>query len=145
MITQLADWLYISNYRASIHLPTLQQHHIAALLHLAERVEHPNVTACYLPVEDGEPIAPSHLDAAQTFIATHYADKHPLLIACGAGMSRSVTFCMLALKEHGGMNLVKALQHIKARHPIAQPHPELLRSLTAYYHCEADYLQLIAM
>ena len=61
-----------------------------------------------------------------------------MLIACGAGMSRSVVFAVAVLKEAEGLSLLKALQVVKHYHPESLPHPALWKSLCAYYHEETS-------
>jgi predicted protein tyrosine phosphatase len=55
------------------------------------------------------------------------------LIACGAGISRSVAFAVAVLKEEEDLSLREALRQVRAKHPGAMPHPALLKSLSEYY------------
>ncbi|ERT05518.1 dual specificity phosphatase, catalytic domain protein [Lyngbya aestuarii BL J] len=55
------------------------------------------------------------------------------MIACGAGISRSVAFAVAALKEIEDLSLLAALQIVKKYHFESLPHPALWKSLCAYY------------
>ena len=59
--------------------------------------------------------------------------EHAILIACGAGQSRSVAFAIAVLKETEDLPLLAAWQEVKQRHPEALPHTALWDSLCRYY------------
>lgn len=129
----IRPWLLVGKYRETVNLSLLQHYDIAAMLHLAERVEQPGISCMYLPVEDGVPLDPDHLQAGIEFIRAEQRHGARVLVACGAGVSRSVTFAIAALKEIEGLSLLEAWAAIKAVHPMALPHPELWQSLGRYY------------
>lgn len=52
-----------------------------------------------------------------------------VLVHCLAGMSRSVTIVTAYLMKTKGWNLRRALGHVKAKRPIAQPNLGFLRQL----------------
>jgi histidinol-phosphate aminotransferase len=66
------------------------------------------------------------------YIREQIALRHRVLVHCFAGISRSSAICIAYLHECG-MSFGEALDFIKLRHPIAQPHEELLRSLHDWY------------
>lgn len=140
---QIRPWLYIGRYRDTCNLDLLSAHGINSMLELAERVEQPGITCLYLPVEDGEPIAPSLLRKGVDFVRNQKRDGQVVLVACGAGQSRSVAFAIAALKEEEGVNLLDAFRTIRQVHPEALPHPELWKSLCEYYQEEWDIRQMI--
>jgi protein-tyrosine phosphatase len=134
----IRPWLYVGKYRETLNANLLSAKKIGAMLQLAEAVKHPNIASLYLPVEDGVPL-PSHL--LRQGIDFVLSEKHrgcTVLIACGAGISRSVTFAIAALKETEDLSLLEAVQSVSRRHPESLPHPALWESLCAYYHEEVS-------
>jgi hypothetical protein len=83
-------------------------------------------------VIDGQPIEPSDLREGVEFIRTQRTAGRPVLVTCGAGMSRSPSFLAAYLHEEG-TELGEAFARILRRRPRVLPHPELLRSLVDYY------------
>ena len=66
-----------------------------------------------------------------------------MLLACGAGTSRSVAFAAAALVEAEGLSVLDAVGAVRARHPTAQPHYKLLASLRAYFGETASTAELV--
>jgi protein-tyrosine phosphatase len=132
----IRPWLYIGKYRETLDKDLLSIKKIDAMLQLAEAVKHPNITSIYLPVEDGVPLPDHLLQQGADFVLFEKSLGHTVLIACGAGMSRSVVFAVAVLKEVEGLSLLEALQIVKQHHPESLPHPALWKSLCAYYHEE---------
>jgi hypothetical protein len=138
-------WLSIGKYRDTLDQGSLQQAGIGAMLQMAELVQQPGIATLYLPVEDGE-LIPLHLLAkGLVFVEDQRASEKNILIACGAGISRSVAFAMAALREVEGLSLLDAFYTIQDIHPAALPHPALLTALCSYYPDEpiTDILQAI--
>jgi protein-tyrosine phosphatase len=106
------------------------------MLQLAEAVEHPGITSLYLPVEDGFPIPTSLLEQGLDFVLSEKHQGRTVLIACGAGISRSVAFAVAVLVETEGLSLLEAVQSVKRHHPESMPHPALWQSLCDYYNEE---------
>jgi protein-tyrosine phosphatase len=132
----IRPWLYIGKYRETLDKDLLFVKKIDAMLQLAEAVKHPNITSLYLPVEDGVPLPEYLLQQGVKFVLFEKSLGHTVLIACGAGMSRSVVFVVAVLKEAEGLSLLEALQAVKHHHPESLPHPALWESLCTYYHEE---------
>ena len=131
------DWLRVGKYRETRDPGLLGAMNIGAMLQLAELVEQPGITTLYLPVEDGIPLSLNLLARGLVFVEDQYAAGKNILIACGAGISRAVTFSMAALREAEGISLVEAYRAINQVHPMALPHPALLESLCQYYPDES--------
>ena len=104
------------------------------MLQLAEAVEHPNIASLYLPIEDGVPLSSHLLRQGVDFVLSKRHRGRTVLIACGAGISRSVTFAVAVLKEVEDLSLLEAVQSVSKHHPESLPHPALWESLCAYYH-----------
>jgi protein-tyrosine phosphatase len=130
---QITDNLYIGRYRDTVNQTLLQAHSIDAMLQLAERVEQPGIEVLYLDVEDGEPLPAEKLRQGVSFARDQLAFGRRVLIACGAGISRSVTFAIAVLHEEEGISLLDAYHDIHSSHPDALPHYELWYSLCEYY------------
>ena len=140
---EVRSWLFIGNYRETTDQRWLDQHHIGALLHLADRVEPLGIVTLYLPVDDGEPLPQNALEQGIRFIRKQKAAGHRVLVACGAGISRSVTFAIATLKEEEGLNLMDGYRAIWQVHPEAMPHPALWQSLNQFYGDPTSFLDLL--
>ncbi len=109
------------------------------MLELADRVEHPDIRTLYLTVEDGVPLSSEKLRQGVDFIRNEYEAGHTVLVACGAGISRSSAFTVAALKEIEGLTLLEAMKAVRDPHPMALPHPKIWDSLTDYYDEDAPF------
>jgi len=139
---QITDNLYVGRYRDTVNLTLLQAYNIDAMLQLAERIEQPGIEVLYLDVEDGEPLPAEKLRQGVAFVRDQLAAGRRVLIACGAGISRSVTFATAVLREEGGISLLDAFHDIHSIHPDALPHYKLWHSLCEYYHENAPFERL---
>ncbi|MCQ3929889.1 MAG: hypothetical protein DPW16_05485 [Chloroflexi bacterium] len=144
-MNQIRSWLYIGKYRDTCDLAYLQSRNISAMLQLAELVEQPNITALYLPVEDGEPIPTNLLTQGIEFIRSQKELGKIVLVACGAGISRSSSFAIAALKEIENLSLMDALREVATRHFDTQPHKALWDSLCGYYNEAINYRKVIEL
>lgn len=126
-------WLYIGKYAETQNKSLLNQYHIGAMLQLADAVPQPGIASLYLPVEDGVPLSPEHLKRGVAFLREHRQAGQNLLVACGAGISRSTTFALAVLKEEENLTLLDAYRSILDVHPDALPHMALWDALCAYY------------
>ena len=124
-------------------LPLLRLHQIEAMLQFAGREEQPSIHTLYLPIEDGILITKVMLQRGIDFILTHHQQGKKVLVACGAGISRSVTFTIAALKETEGLTLLEAYETVLKAHRGALPHPVLWKSLGAYYQEDTLYWLLL--
>jgi protein-tyrosine phosphatase len=124
--------------RDAIDFRRLQEAGIEAILQLygapRERIHFPiPVALLQLPVPDREPLDLDLLNEGVAFIRAQRAAGRLILVACGAGVSRSATFAAAYLHEEG-LELLEALRQVLHGRPEARPHPELLRSLVERYH-----------
>jgi protein-tyrosine phosphatase len=139
---RVRPWLYIGNYRETNNRVALSSYDIGAMLQLAEHVPQPGIFSLYVAVEDGQPLDGEKLRRGVAFVREHKTAGKKVLVACGAGISRSVTFSIAALKEEEGLGLVEAYAQIIEVHPGAMPHPLLWDSMCAYYHDGIPYVEL---
>lgn len=139
---KIRDWLYIGKYRETVDASYLKAHNIGAMLHLAAPVQHQGIETLYLAVDDAVPLPPAILQQGVAFVRDQKANGKVVLVACGAGISRSSTFALAALKEEENLDLVTAYKDLLTHHRDALPHPSLWESLCAYYSETIDHQQI---
>ena len=140
---EIRPWLYIGNLRDTLHTSYLHFKSISAMLQLAEKVEQPGITSLYLPVED---FALLNIDLRKqgiNFIREQKRLGNRVLVACGAGINLSSTFCTAALKEEEGLSIFEAFKEVKKRHPESMPHEPVWESLCSYYRESIPYLDVM--
>jgi protein-tyrosine phosphatase len=142
---EIRPWLYIGSYRDTKNKSYLALKSIQAMLQLAELVEQPNISSLYLPVEDLAPISSEHIRQGVDFIREHKAKGNRVLVACGAGINRSSSFCAAALKEEEGLSLFEAFNEVKRNHPESMPHEPVWESLCKYYNETTAYLDIMRL
>ena len=142
---EIRPWLYIGKYRDTLQLDYLRSKSIQAMLQLAEKVEQPNIASLYLPVEDLAPVSNEHIRQGVDFIREHKAKGNRVLVACGAGINRSSSFCAAALKEEEELTLFKAFKEVKRLHPESMPHEPVWESLCKYYNESTSYLDVMRL
>ena len=79
------------------------------------------------------------------FIRAHKAKDNRILVACGAGINRSSSFCAAALKEEEGLSLFEAFKEVKRLHPESMPHEPVWESLCKYYNETTPYLDVMRL
>jgi protein-tyrosine phosphatase len=143
LMQRIRPWLLIGKYRETIDQALLMQARVDALLHLAAAVEPAGIVTRYLPIEDGAPLAAATLRTGVDFVLAHRDAGSTVLVACGAGISRSTTFAIAALKEAEELPLLQAARIVRQAHLNGMPHPVLWESLCSYYSESHDYLALL--
>lgn len=136
-------WLYIGKQRDTVNIPQMQAKQIRAMLQLEERVEQPGMHILFLPVEDATAIAADDFRRGVNFILLEHQLGRKVMIACAAGISRSVTFAVAALHETEGISLLIAYSEIVNVHSMALPHPALWQSLCSYYQQDIPYVEVL--
>lgn len=136
-------WLYIGKHRDTLNLPHLKANHIRAMLQLEELVGQPGIHTLYLPAEDGTPIPVNDYRRGINFILLEHQLGRNVMIACAAGISRSVTFAIAALKETEGAPLLAAYGEIVKMNTMALPHPALWHSLCSFYQEDIPYVEVL--
>lgn len=129
----IRDWLYIGKYAQTRRLNLLNQVGITSMLQLADYVPQPHIETLFLDVKDGEATPHVLFKRGITFIREQKAQGQTVLVACGAGISRSSTFALAALMEEENRSIFDAYKEIYLRHHRAEPHFELIRSLASYH------------
>ena len=140
---EIRPWLYIGSVRDTSNESYLKHRSIQAMLQLAAKVEQPGIKILYLPVEDFAPLQFDLLKQGVAFIREQKKLGRPILVACGAGINRSSTFCTAALKEVEGLSLFDAFKEVKRKHPESLPHEPVWESLCKYYGETTPYLDVM--
>lgn len=140
---QIRPWLFIGGIRDTLNLSYLSYKSIGAMLQLAAKVEQPGITSLYLPVEDFEPLKFELLENGIFFVRGQKKLGNRILIACGAGINRSSSFCTAVIKEEEGLSLFEAFKEVKNKHPEAMPHEPVWESLCRYYNESVPYLDVM--
>jgi protein-tyrosine phosphatase len=144
LIDHVADGVYISGWRASLHKQALLDAKIRHIL-LLDGYIHAFASGFETldnALEDGEFIPPEKLQRGVAFVNAQVSAGNRVLVMCSAGISRSSTFVLAYLLEHG-YTLRAAYDLLKRQHPAAQPNPELWRSLIVHYHLADDWNDVI--
>ena len=142
---EIRPWLYIGSIRDTANEHYLAYNSIRAMLQLAAKVEHSEIAIMYLPIEDFAPLNYELLEKGVKFIREQKRLDHRVLVACGAGINRSSSFCAAALKEEEGLSLFEAFKEVKRKHPEAMPHQPVWESLCKYYNESTPYLDIMRL
>ena len=142
-MNKIRPWLYIGKYAETTDHEWLKVNGITAMLLLAEPVKHLGIASLYLQVEDGIPIPDGLLEAGVDFIKKQKDAGQTILVACGAGVSRSGTYAIAALAKIEQLELLQATKEVKHSHPATFPHPELWLSLCEYLGKELSYSEMM--
>lgn len=133
-MNRVRPWLWIGRYRDTLAAEPLVARGVGAVLEMAEATTLGlGLRVLYLPVEDAVPLQPGMLARGLEFVAGARRDDLSVLIACGAGMSRSVVFSAAAVARAEGLELDAAMDDIRRLHPRSLPHPVLWRSVCAQF------------
>ena len=139
----IRSWLFVGKYLETQDVALLNARGIGAMLQLAEYVPQSGIATRFVHIEDGEPLPIEALREGIEFMRLQKSLGRKVLIACGAGISRSATFVVAALKEEEGLALLTAFRELRAAHPEALPHPNLWKSLCEYYAEPVSYLAVM--
>ena len=140
---RIRPWLYVGKFNETQDDDLLRRREIGAMLQLADSVKHEGIPSLYVPVMDGEPLPHDMLRIGVEFVRLEKALGRNVLIACGAGISRSAAFTVAALKEEEGLSLLDAFREVRARHPHAEPHAALWESMCEYYGEDVPYAKVL--
>jgi protein-tyrosine phosphatase len=139
---QIRNWLCISGYPTASSPKMVKAEGVEAILQLFEGFEMDGVVTHFIPVNDGFPITKSMIQEGINFICKQRAAERKLLISCGAGISRSVTFSIIALMELEGLSMEEAYRAIHERHEKALPDHVHWQSLANFYDDDSDFWEI---
>lgn len=139
---KIRDWLYIANFPEASSAKTVASHNIDAMLQLFEEFDNPDVETLYVEAIDGYPLSADRIKRGVDFVKQKHAEGKTVLVTCGAGVSRSVTFSIASLKEIEGLSLQEAYADIHSKHNDAMPDQIHWQSLTEYYDVDAPFWEI---
>lgn len=139
---KIRDWLYVGKYSQTRRLDMLEASGITAMLQLAEPIGHAGIESHFVQLDDGVPMPHDKIAEGIEFIREQKAQGKTVLVACGAGISRSTIFAMAALMEEEDLELFEAYGAVYQNHRAARPHHELCISLSEYYGKALDLLEV---
>lgn len=130
---QIRDWLFISSYALASNTEYIQKEDFDAMLQLYRPIDIPGVQSQFLEMTDGKPISTADIEAGINFVRDHHAAQEKVLVTCGAGISRSVTMTIAALKAIEGGDLEHTYRDVRKRHPDAMPDQVHWDSIATYF------------
>lgn len=139
---KIRDWLYVASYRETQDLAQLNKQNVGAVLHLQQLVEHDGIATLYLPIQEGLPLSKHDIIAGLNFIQDQHAHGKSVVVACGAGISRSVIFAVGALKIAENISLSKAFSDIRKVHERAMPDELHWQSMCQYFGENIDFWEM---
>jgi len=139
---EIRDWLYIAGFPEASSNKLVRAQGIEAMLQLFEEFKSEAVISHFIPVNDGVPMTNAMIREGVDFIRKQHDAGHKLLITCGAGISRSVTFSIIALKEIEGLSLSDAYRAIHDVHPKALPDHVHWQAVADYYGEPNDFWRI---
>jgi protein-tyrosine phosphatase len=139
---KIRDWLFISGYPSASSPQLVKAHGIEASLQLFEAIKMEGVESLYLDVQDGYEITPAQIRSGVDFVRANHEKSKKVLVTCGAGISRSVTFSIACLKEIEGLSLPDAYKSVRQHHPEAMPDHIHWKSISDYYGESGDFWEI---
>jgi len=130
---QIRDWLFITNYALASNMEYIQKEGFDAMLQFYRPIYIPFVQTQFVELTDGKPISQAYIESGIQFIQTHHDAQEKVLVTCGAGISRSVTMTIAALKVIEGGDLESIYRDVRKRHPDAMPDQVHWDSISTYF------------
>ncbi len=140
---EIRPWLFIGDYNDTQNKNQLEANGVSAVLQLASPVKLPGIALLHLPVPDLAPISAAHLQQGVQFLLAEKAKGNKILVACAAGVNRSASFCVAALKETEGLTLLDAYKEVHKKRWIAMPQEFAWESLCQYYGEDVSYVEVL--
>ena len=139
---KVRDWLFISGFPSASSPQLVKGQGIEAMLQLFEPIKIEGITSLYLDVQDGYEITPQQIRNGVDFVRANHEKGKKILVTCGAGISRSVTFSIASLKEIEGLSLPDAYKAVRQHHPEAMPDHIHWKSISDYYGESGDFWEI---
>jgi protein-tyrosine phosphatase len=138
-MNEIRPWLYVGKHLEAANVALLEKHQIMAMLLLHLPLKTRGIPTLFVPIQDGVPLHADKLDKGIAFIREQKAAGHHVLVACSAGVSRSVTLATAALKLEENLTLPNAFREVRAQHPRAMPDQVLWDGLAKYFGEEISF------
>jgi protein-tyrosine phosphatase len=129
--TQVLDHLYLSSLEDAEELSRANPLAITTVITLChepviQRVS--GIRYLHFPVRDARPISIAWLNAILTSLEEGMS-RGPVLVHCGAGMSRAPTVVAAFLDRIGFLGFARALSYLEALRPVVAPSKTLVESI----------------
>ena len=131
-ITEVYNRLYVGGYVQASKLPLSNPESIEAVLDVSTEPpydEAKGIVYAHIPFDDGHAVPEGKFWACMRFLWEQYSQGKKVLIHCAAGMSRSVCIAAAFLYFAKIMNFEDAVNWVRERRRIAQPHRDVLISI----------------
>lgn len=135
-------WLYVSNFATASVPDALKKNNIKGMLQLYQPIKAAGIDTKFIGLKDGKAISREQIQQGIDFIHEQREKKHRILSTCGAGVSRSVTFAVIALKEIEGLSLAEAYSDVYKQHPKAMPDHIHWKSIADFYGESDDFWKI---
>lgn len=138
-MNQVNPWLWIGDAQDGRNLAAIDEANITAVFNATQETDgfpaEAKARIGYLRLDqaDGATIPFGKLDQFAAWLAIQGQHGRHVLVHCGAGVSRAATFATVALMLVSALGWDECLEHVARARPIVQPHPELKRSVLAWY------------
>ena len=139
---QIRDWLYVASFPAASSKLTRESANIQAMLQLFEPIEIENIETLFIQALDGLELDGNDIAKGVAFVKKHHESGEVVMVTCGAGISRSVTFTVAALHEIEGLSLADAYKSVHKVHPDAMPDQIHWQSISDYYGDNTDFWEV---
>lgn len=139
---KIRDWLFVASFRETQDLAQLENHAIGAVLQLHQSVDYDDITTLFVPVQEGYPLVKHDMVNGLNFIRDQHAQGKKVVVACGAGISRSVIFATGALKMAESLTMSKAFSEVRKKHERAMPDELHWQSMCTYFGENTDFWEM---
>jgi len=133
--SEITPILFIGNYMNGAEIALANPRDFRAVLNVSTEKPYqkaPGIAYMEVPFDDGHEISEKALTACIDFLMFQYETGKRTLVHCAAGISRSAAVAAAFMDFSDQMPFDAALNHIKRRRPIAQPHPAIITSLRKF-------------
>jgi atypical dual specificity phosphatase len=130
--SEITPILWIGNYLNGAELVLANPRDFRAVLNVSTEQAYkkaPGIAYLEVPFDDGHSISVKAFTACMEFLMFQYETGKKTLVHCAAGVSRSAAIAAAFMHVSEQMTFDVALNRIKQRRPIAQPHPDITTSI----------------
>jgi atypical dual specificity phosphatase len=136
-ITEVYNRLYVGGYVQAAKLRLNNPNNIQAVLDVSTEPpyeESKDIVYAHIPFDDGGAVPEPQFWACMKFLFEQYRQGKNCLVHCAAGISRSVSIASAFLYFAKIMDFEDALNYVRQRRQIANPHRDILNSIRKILH-----------
>jgi protein-tyrosine phosphatase len=133
--SEVTPILWVGNYLNGAELAMVNPRDFRAVLNVSTEGPYrkaPGIAYLAVPFGDGAGVPPELLTICMDFLMFQYETGKKTLVHCAAGVSRAPATAAAFMHISGQMPFDAALNHIKKRRPIVQPHPDIATSIRKF-------------